>query len=187
MRRDNTQNSTRGQTTPDFVLALGLFIIIVFYAAFTTPGMINAVTASNAAPHETADAATMRVTATLTDAGETGNTVRGDLHPVCTAAFFTGDTALDNGCGFTADTALTQLTGVNNDAGVTVYITDPNRVDAGGVTPANLTVNGKAYELHRSHRPERTADGTITETHPVTINENVYTLVVKTPQRPGNP
>lgn len=108
-----TAGRSRGQTMPDFVVAVGIFILALAFVVAFTPQLL--------APHGGAETALVadRAAADLTGTHLAGD-APGTLNATCTLAFFTGSGG--SGCPFDPSRSVTEQLGVQTWYAVNVTL-----------------------------------------------------------------
>lgn len=125
----------RGQTTPDFVIGISVFLVTIAFIVAFIPQML--------VPYQDQDhaAVTERVAGTLTGTllGSVESESASVLNESCTVAFLTQTDG--TGCPFNTTTALTTQVGIESHYAVNVTL---KRDVAGGPAPDILCANDGA-------------------------------------------
>lgn len=116
----------RGQTTLDFAVGIGLFVLVLGFVFGFVPGLFAPLADDPARP-QVADRAAGRLVTTLDRPGEPAV-----LNASCTRTLFGVEDLSD--CGFDPDGPLTGVAGVGDDYGLNVSLAR-NRTAAPGLEP----------------------------------------------------
>lgn len=164
---------SRGQSVPDFAIGASIFLLVVGGALVYLPTIFEPLSNTVTANAILADRTATYLVRDLLTTGGGGPT----LNAVCTAAFFSGDTSLDDSCSFTADAETRELLGIADDTDINIVITDAENVKP---EPAITDeVNGVEYEYSRRTNTGTQETDTAVATRTVRIDGQLYKLIVE--------
>jgi hypothetical protein len=166
-----SNSQSRGQTTIDYTIGIVLFISVIGGVFLLLPTVFEPFSTSTTAETIMADQIATQLTTELLHAEDPGT-----VDAVCTAAFFSGNTSLDETCSFTADDSVTTIVGLDSTTDTSIYIHEVQEGGAAG-SAATTTVDGVRYDLQRN--TGETGRNTAVATRTVRLNGEIHRLSVE--------